>query len=221
MVLRDLALAELTGGRLHLQHVSTRYGVELIRRARERGLRVSAEATPHHMTLTDAAVDGYRTEAKVNPPLRAQADMEAVIAGFVDGTLDVLATDHAPHHYDEKEQAFEDAPFGLVGLETAFGLVHTELVATGRIPLASLIERMTFAPARAWSLPGGMLNRGAPADVTVLDLDEVWSVEPAQFLSKSRNTPFAGRRLRGRAVLTIVGGEVVWEAQRAPAGAEA
>ena len=219
MIARDLMLAELTGGRLHIQHVSTRYGVELIRRARERGLRVSAEATPHHMTLTEAAVDGYRTEAKVNPPLRAQPDMEAVLAGFVDGTLDVLATDHAPHHYDETEQAFEDAPFGLVGLETAFALVHTELVGTGRMSLASLIERMTFAPARAWGLPGGMLTRGGPADITVLDLAEIWTVDPARFLSKSRNTPFAGRQLRGRSVLTIVGGEVVWEARRAPAGA--
>jgi dihydroorotase len=219
MIARDLVLAELTGGRLHLQHVSTRFGVELIRRARARGVSVTAEATPHHMTLTDAAVDGYRTEAKVNPPLRSQHDVEAVIAGFMDGTLDVLATDHAPHHYDEKEQAFEDAPFGLVGLETAFAIVYTELVASGRMPLQTLLERMTSAPARAWSLPGGSLTRGAPGDVVVLDLDAAWTVDPARFISKSRNTPFAGRQLRGRAVLTIVGGEVVWEAQTAPAGA--
>ncbi|HSJ14371.1 MAG TPA: dihydroorotase [Longimicrobiales bacterium] len=219
MIARDLMLAELTGGRLHLQHVSTRFGVELIRRARSRGIRVSAEATPHHMTLTDAAVDGYRTEAKVNPPLRAQEDVEAVIAGFLDGTLDVLATDHAPHHYDEKEQAFEDAPFGLVGLETAFALLHTELVASGRMDLATLIERMSAAPARAWALPGGTLAADTPADVTVLDLEESWTVDPTRFLSKSRNTPFSGRRLAGRPVLTIVGGEVVWEARRAPAGA--
>ena len=219
MIARDLMLAELTGGRLHLQHVSTRFGVELIRRARSRGIRVSAEATPHHMTLTDAAVDGYRTEAKVNPPLRAQEDVEAVITGFLDGTLDVLATDHAPHHYDEKEQAFEDAPFGLVGLETAFALLHTELVASGRMDLATLIERMSAAPARAWALPGGTLAADTPADVTVLDLEESWTVDPTRFLSKSRNTPFSGRRLAGRPVLTIVGGEVVWEARRAPAGA--
>jgi dihydroorotase len=212
IIARDLMLAELTGGRLHIQHVSTRFGVELIRAAKARGVQVTAEATPHHMTLTDAAADGYRTEAKVNPPLRTETDRAAVVAGFADGTLDVLATDHAPHHYDEKEQAFEDAPFGLVGLETAFGLVHTELVLKHAISLATLIERMTVAPARAFSLPGGSLARGMPADVVVFDPAAEWVVDPAKFQSKSRNTPFAGRTLRGRVHLTLVGGELVWGA---------
>lgn len=212
MIARDLMLAELTGGRLHVQHVSTRLGVEMIRAARARGVRVSAEATPHHFTLTDEAVASYRTDAKMNPPLRSEADRQAVRAGVADGTLDVIATDHAPHHYDEKEQAFEDAPNGIVGLETSLGLAYTELVETGLIDLPTLVERMSCAPARALSLPGGTLRRGAPADVTLLDLRAEWTVDPASFLSLSRNTPFGGRVLRGRAVRTVVGGRTVWEA---------
>jgi dihydroorotase len=215
MIARDLMLCELTGGCLHIQHVSTRRGVEMIRRAKQQGVPVTAEATPHHFTLTDEAVEGYRTEAKVNPPLRAAADVDAVIAGVADGTLDVIATDHAPHHYDEKEQAFDDAPFGLVGLETALGLAITELVEKGAIDLPRLVERMSCAPARAFNLPGGTLRRGAPADVTVFDAAADWVVEPGRFLSKSRNTPFAGLRLRGQAVLTIVGGRIVWERRAA------
>ncbi|NJD11225.1 MAG: dihydroorotase [Gemmatimonadetes bacterium] len=218
MIARDLMLAEHTQGRIHIQHVSTRFGVDLIRDAKLRGVRVTAEATPHHMTLTDAAADGYRTEAKVHPPLRSEHDREAVVAGFADGTLDVLATDHAPHHYDEKEQAFEDAPFGLVGLETAFGLVHTELVLKGAISLTTMIERMCSAPARAFNLPGGSLARGTPADVVVFDPAAEWVVDPAHFQSKSRNTPFAGRRLRGRVLLTLVAGELVWQQPRLEAG---
>lgn len=210
MIARDLLLAELTGGRLHIQHVSTRMGVELIRQAKARGVQVTAEATPHHLTLTDAAADGYRTEAKVNPPLRSELDREAVIAGMLDGTLDVIATDHAPHHYDEKEQAFEDAPFGLVGLETALGLVLTHFVHTGKLSYAEMVERMSVAPARAFSLPGGSMKEGVPADVTVFDPNEEWVVDPKMFLSKSRNTPFAGWKLKGRAVLTIVDGKAVW-----------
>jgi dihydroorotase len=213
MIARDLYLAELTGGRLHIQHVSTRNGVRMIRMARERGVRVTAEATPHHFTLTDEAVVGYRTEAKVNPPLRGAADVEAVREGVRDGTLDCIATDHAPHHYDEKEQAFEDAPMGLVGLETALGLGLTELVHGGLIDLPTLIHRMSTAPARAFGLPGGTLAEGAPADVTVLDPDAEWEVDPGRFLSKSQNTPFGGRTLRGRPVRTLVGGRVVWAAE--------
>ena len=210
MIARDLMLAELTGGRLHVQHVSTRRGVQLIRAAKEGGVRVTAEGTPHHFTLTDDACDGYRTEAKVNPPLRCPEDRAAVIAGIGDGTLDVIATDHAPHHYDEKEQAFEDAPFGLVGLETALGLVVTELVDTQVLTLAQMVERMSCAPARAFSLPGGTLRRGAVADVTVFDPAREWTVDPSKFLSKSRNTPFHGRTLRGSAELTIVDGTIRW-----------
>jgi dihydroorotase len=211
-IARDLLLAGLTGGRLHVQHVSTRVGVAMIRAAKEKGIAVTAEATPHHFTLTDDAVESYRTDAKVNPPLRTAEDRAAVIEGVADGTLDVIATDHAPHHYDEKEQAFEDAPFGLVGLETALGLCITELVGGGVIDLPTLVLRMSTAPARAFNLPGGSLDRGAPADVTVFDPDWEWTVDPARFLSKSRNTPFAGRTLRGRAVYTIVQGRVIHDA---------
>jgi dihydroorotase len=210
-IIRDLLLAELTGGHIHLQHVSTAFGVEMIRQAKARGVRVTAEATPHHLLLTDEAVEGYRTEAKMNPPLRSAADREAVLRGFLDGTLDVLATDHAPHHYDEKEQAFDDAPFGIVGLETAFGLAHTKLVLEGGLDLATLVERMSTAPARAFNLPGGSLGEGVPADVTVLDPAVRWTVDAARFLSKSRNTPFGGWELTGRARMTVVEGNVVWE----------
>lgn len=212
MIMRDILLAELTGGRLHVQHVSTFHGVEMIRQAKARGIHVTAEATPHHLTLTDEACDGYRTEAKVNPPLRSAADRQAVIEGLVDGTLDVIATDHAPHHYDEKEQAFEDAPFGLVGLETALGIVHTHLVGKKLINVSTMVQRMSCAPARAYNLPGGTLRVGMPADVTVFDPALEWTVEPGKLLSKSRNTPFAGWRLQGKAVMTIVDGRVVWQA---------
>jgi dihydroorotase len=214
MIARDLMLAELTGGRLHIQHVSTRGGVELIRAAKARGVRVTAEATPHHFTLTDEAVDTYRTDAKMNPPLRSAADRDAVREAVRDGTLCVIATDHAPHHYDEKEQAFDDAPFGVVGLETSLGLSLTELVHSGLIDLPTLIERMSCAPARSMSLPGGTLALGAAADVTIFDPDLEWTVDPARFVSLSRNTPFTGWKLRGRATHTIVGGRVVWALAR-------
>ncbi len=211
MIARDLMLAELTGGRIHIQHVSTFHGVELIRQAKARGIRVTAEATPHHLTLTDEACDGYRTEAKVNPPLRSEADRLAVVEGLIDGTLDVIATDHAPHHYDEKEQAFEDAPFGLVGLETALGIVFTHFVETKKLSMSQMVERMSCAPARAFALPGGTLAAGSPADITVFDPRREWVVNPSQLLSKSKNTPFAGWRLVGRATTTIVGGKIVFE----------
>jgi dihydroorotase len=213
MIARDLLLAELTGGRLHIQHVSTRRGVEMIRAAKERGVRVTAEATPHHLALTDVAVESYRTDAKMNPPLRGEADRDAVREGVRDGTLDVIATDHAPHHYDEKEQAFEDAPFGIVGLETALGVVLSELVHTGMLDLPTLVQRMSCGPARALGLPGGTLAPGAPADVTVFDPEQTWKVDPTRFTSLSRNTPFRGRRLRGRALRTIVGGRTVWQGE--------
>jgi dihydroorotase len=213
MIARDLFLAELTGGRLHIQHVSTRNGVDMIRIAKDRGIRVTAEATPHHFTLTDEAVVGYRTDAKVNPPLRRAEDRDAVREGVRDGTLDCIATDHAPHHYDEKEQAFEDAPFGLVGLETALGLGLT-LVGDGVVDLPTLVDRMSAAPARAFDLPGGTLADGGPADLLAFDPDVEWEVDPSRFVSKSRNTPFTGRKLRGRNRLTIVGGRVVWSEEQ-------
>ena len=221
MIARDLMLAELTGGRLHVQHVATRGGVELIRAAKAKGVRVTAEGSPHHFTLTDQAVEWYNTNAKMNPPLRSEADRDAVRAGVADGTLDVIATDHAPHHYDEKEQAFEDAPNGIVGLETAVGLAFTELVATGMMDLATMIDRMSCAPARAMGFDRarpehadrprlGSLREGFAADVTLLDPRMEWTVDPKQFQSLSRNTPFGGRKLRCRAVRTIVGGRTAW-----------
>jgi dihydroorotase len=211
MVARDLLLAEYTGGRIHIQHVSTRRSVELIREAKARGVRVTAEGSPHHFTLTDEAVEGYNTNAKMNPPLRTADDRDAIREGVADGTLDTIATDHAPHHYDEKEQAFADAPFGIVGLETVLGLTITELVEKKVITLNTLVERMSCAPARAFNLPGGTLRAGAPADVTIFDPAATWTVDPARFHSRSRNTPFAGMTLRGRPTLTIVGGRIVWD----------
>jgi dihydroorotase len=211
MVARDLLLAELTGGHVHLCHMSTRGSVELIRRARERGVPVTAEVTPHHFTLTDRACDGYDTHAKMNPPLREAEDVAALRAALKEGVIDCVASDHAPHAYDEKEAAFDDAPFGIVGLETAFALAHTELVLGGVLSLAELLHRMSTAPARAFHLAGGSLQRGAPADVSVLDVAARWRVDPAQFQSKSRNTPFAGRELTGRAVLTIVAGQIAFD----------
>ena len=209
MVARDILLARLTGGHVHLAHMSTKGSVELIRWGKERGIRVTAEVTPHHLTLTEAAVEGYDTYAKMNPPLRTQADVDALCEAVRDGTIDLVATDHAPHHYDAKEREFADAPFGIVGLETALALVVTELVEPGILDFPTLVERMSVAPARLFKLPGGTLARGAPADVTVFDPACEWTIEPAEFLSKGRNTPYAGRTLRGRARCTIVGGRIV------------
>src|SRR5881296_2911357 len=209
MVGRDILLAELTGGHVHLCHMSTRGSVELIRRAKERGVRVTAEVTPHHLTLTDLACEGYDTQAKMNPPLREAADVAALRAALKDGVIDCIASDHAPHAYDAKEAAFDDAPFGVAGLETAFGVAWTELVEGGVLTAAELIARMSTAPAAALRLPGGSLKPGAPADVVVLDVTARWTVDPVTFFSKSRNTPFAGRTLTGRAALTVVGGTVV------------
>ncbi|HUP87967.1 MAG TPA: dihydroorotase [Longimicrobiales bacterium] len=212
MIARDLLIAEQTGGRLHIQHVSTRDGVDMIRRAKQKGVRVTAEATPHHMLLTDAACDNYNTNAKVNPPLRSEADRLAVIEGLLDGTLDVIATDHAPHHYDEKEQAFDDAPMGLVGIETALGLLLTNFVHKGQLSWSDLVDRMSCGPARAFNLMGGTLREGSVADLTVINPEIEWTIDPKAFLSKSRNTPFSGWKLKGRSTMTIVGGLIVYKA---------
>ena len=211
MVARDILLAELTGGHIHLCHMSTRGSVELIRRAKERGIRVTAEACPHHFTLTDEACEGYNTNAKMNPPLREAEDREAVRQALRDGTVDVICTDHAPHHYDAKEREFDDAPNGIIGLETALGLALTELVETGLLDLPGLISRMSVMPARIFNLTGGTLAPGAAADVVVFDAAERWVVRPEEFYSRSRNTPFGGRELRGRASATIVRGHLVYQ----------
>ncbi len=216
MVARDILLAELTGGHVHLCHMSTRGSVELIRRAKERGLTVTAEVTPHHLTLTDAACEHYDTHAKMNPPLRERDDVAAVRAALKDGVIDCIASDHAPHAYDEKEAAFDDAPFGIIGLETAFAVAHTELVRGAVLTLPELIARMSTTPARLFRLPGGTLAPGSPADVCVLDVAQSWVVRAADLHSKSRNTPFTDRELVGRTAVTLVAGRVVHEAPSQP-----
>jgi dihydroorotase len=211
MAIRDILLARRTGGHVHLCHMSTRGSVELIRWGKERGIRVTAEVCPHHLSLTEAAVEGYDTNAKMNPPLRTDDDVAALQEAVRDGTIDCVATDHAPHHYDEKEREFADAPNGIVGLETALGVLGTWLVEPGVLTYAQLVERVACAPARIFGLPGGTLRRGAVADVTVFDPARRWTVDPARFRSRGRNSPYAGRTLVGRAVRTVVGGRVVYE----------
>jgi dihydroorotase len=216
MIARDIALVERTGGRLHVAHVSTAGSVALIRRAKERGLAVTAEVTPHHLTLTDDAVQAYDTNAKMKPPLRGAADVEALLEGVRDGTIDAIASDHAPHHADEKEVEFEEAANGIVGLETTLGLV-LRLVWEGKLEAATVVRTLAMGPARCLGLPGGSLRPGVPADVTIIDPDRRWNVKPDEFRSKSRNTPFGGWELQGAAVATIVGGRLVWCAEGWPA----
>jgi dihydroorotase len=208
MVFRDLALAGLTGCRLHIAHVSTAGAVELIRRAKAAGLKVTAETAPHYFSLTDEAVYGYDTNAKVNPPLRAAAEVAAIKAGLKDGTLDAIASDHAPHSSLEKDLEFEAAAFGLIGLETSLGL-SLKLVHDGVLTLAQLIAKMSLNPARILGVQGGSLKIGAPADITLMDPDRSWTVDAKNFASKSRNCPFNGWSLKGQAVMTLVGGRVV------------
>lgn len=211
MVIRDILLARRTGGHVHLCHMSTRGSVELIRWGKERGIRVTAEVCPHHLALTEEAVLGYSTNAKMNPPLRTADDVAALQEAVKDGTIDLVATDHAPHHYDEKEREFADAPNGIVGLETALAVVVTNLVSTGILSFSDIVDRMSCSPARVFGLPGGTLQQGSVADVTIFDPDHEWEVDPSSFLSKGRNTPFAGMRLKGRALCTIVDGRVVYQ----------
>jgi len=217
IVARDIQLAELTGGHVHLAHCSTAGAVEMIRAAKARGVRVTAEVTPHHLALTDAACAAYDTHAKMNPPLRESPDVAALRAGLADGTIDCIATDHAPHHYDAKEQEFDNAPFGVVGLETALGVALTELVETKVLDLPALVRRLSTRPAEIAHLPAGTLAPGTAADVVVFDPAASWTVQPARFFSKSRNTPFAGRSLKGVVRWTIVGGAVVHRQGDAPA----
>ena len=212
MVIRDILLARRTGGHVHLAHMSTKGSVELIRWGKDRGINVTAEVTPHHLTLTETEVEGYRTAAKMNPPLRSAEDVEVLQDALRDGTIDLVATDHAPHHYDAKDREFADAPFGIIGLETALALVVTELVDSGMIDFKTLVDRMSTRPARLFGLAGGTLASGSIGDVTVFDSKFPWTVDPDTFLSKGRNTPYRGRELRGRARYTVVGGAVVHRA---------
>jgi dihydroorotase len=209
MVARDLLLAELTGAHLHVAHLSTAGAVRLVRDARARGVRVTAEAAPHHLVLTEEAVRGYDANTKMNPPLRSKRDVEAVVEAVADGTIDCIATDHAPHAASEKEGEFDHAAFGVIGLETAVPVLLDRLVRPGLLPLSTLVARLSADPARLMNLPGGTLTPGAPGDVTVLDLAREVTIDPATFRSRSRNTPFAGWRCTGAPVTTIVGGRVV------------
>jgi len=211
MVARDVILAELTGGHIHLCHVSTKGAVDIIRRAKDKGVRVTAEVTPHHLTLTHEECEGYNTNAKMSPPLREEADVAALREALRDGTIDLIATDHAPHHYEAKERDFDEAPFGIIGLETALGLGVHELIGGGVLSLPDLIRRMSTEPARAFHLEGGTLGKGKPADVVVFDPDATWTVDPSRFYSKSRNTPYTDHTLTGRVERTIVGGRTVYE----------
>ena len=208
MVARDLELCALTGARYHVAHVSSADSVRLIAAAKQRGLPVSCEVTPHHLTLTDEACARYDTNAKCNPPLRGAADVEALRAALADGTIDAVATDHAPHSPVEKDVEFEQAAFGIIGFETAVPLV-LDLVRSGALSPSAFVSRMSSTPAKLFGLPGGTLADGAPADVTVIDPEVSWTMNPAELSSRSRNTPFGGRALRGRAVMTIVGGAIV------------
>jgi dihydroorotase len=208
MIGRDIALAEVTGGRLHVMHVSTAGGVALVRAAKARGARVTAEACPHHFTLTDESLRGFDSNFKMSPPLRTAADVEAIIGGLVDGTIDCIATDHAPHALEKKMLELDRAPFGILGLETAVGLAVTRLIVPGRIGWPRLIEAMSTLPARILGIDRGTLRPGAAADITLIDPDRTWQVDVETFRSKSVNSPFHGWTLQGRAVATIVGGRV-------------
>ena len=211
-VARELSLAELTGARVHIAHVSTGGAVELVRQAKKRGLSVTAETAPHYLVLTDRAVCGYDTSAKVNPPLRSEEDRERVLEGLKDGTIDVIASDHAPHCEEEKDVEFGAAAFGLIGLETTVGVIMTFLVRKGIVPLKEAVSALTVKPAAALGIEGGTLAAGQRADITIIDPELEWEVDPSRFASGSRNTPFKGMKLTGKAVATMVAGKFVYEA---------
>lgn len=207
---RDILLAEATGVHYHVCHVSTEQSIRLIRQAKEIGINVTAEVCPHHLILAEEDIPGLDANWKMNPPLRSRRDVEACIQALEDGTIDIVVTDHAPHSEDEKAKGMQLAPFGIVGFETAFPLLYTKFVAEGRWSLEMLVQRMTADPARVFGLKAGRLAPGAPADLTIVDLDLEKDVNPEDFASKGRNTPFSGWKLKGWPVTTIVSGKVVW-----------
>jgi dihydroorotase len=211
MVARDLLLAELTGARFHVAHLSTSRSVGMVAFAKSRGLPITCEVTPHHFAITDAELETYDSNYKMKPPLRCQHDADAVIEGIVNGTVDAIATDHAPHAGSEKMQEFERCPFGITGLETAIGLSLEELIHKNRISLSRMVELFTTGPANILKLNRGTLAPGAPADVTIFDVDTEWTYDVQQSFSKSRNSPFGGRKFRGGPLATIVAGEIVWK----------
>jgi dihydroorotase len=211
MVARDIMLAELTGGYLHIAHVSTAGSVELVRQGKKKGINVTAETCPHYFTLTDDIVKLYDTNTKMNPPLREQKDIDAIKEGLADGTIDCIATDHAPHHIDDKNLEYALASTGISGFETALGVCWTALVTGGHMTPEQLLAKMTSAPAKLFSLPGGTLAEGLPADITLIDPSAEWTVDSSSFLSKGKNTPFNGKKLTGNVVRTFVGGACVYD----------
>jgi dihydroorotase len=208
MVARDIRLAEITGGRLHIQHISTARSVELVREGKRRGVRVTAEACPHHFTLTDDRLRTFDSNYKMNPPLRTWSDIEAVIGGLKDGTIELLATDHAPHAPEKKLRELDQAPFGIIGLETLIPITIHGLIDPGHLTWPEVIRKLTINPATLLNIPKGTLRPGADADVTIIDPEARWSIDPTLFHSRSRNTPYGGWEVRGRAHTVIVGGEV-------------
>jgi len=209
-VARDMDLAHYTGGRVHICHVSVREELDYIATAKAKGVKVTCEVTPHHLTLTDNCLETYDTNFKMSPPLGPEDDRLALIEGLRNGTIDCIVTDHAPHTDMEKDRVMSEAPFGVIGLESAFPVLYTDLVLKKEIGLAALIEKMTVAPARILRVPKGTLAIGEDADIAILDLDTEFTLDPSKFFSRSRNCPFAGRKLRGRAWATVVGGRVVF-----------
>lgn len=212
-IARDILLAEDIGVHYHVCHISTAQSVRLVREAKARGQKVTAEVTPHHLLLCEDDIPGPNSLFKMNPPLRSKEDQEALLAGLLDGTIDIIATDHAPHTLEEKAAGMELAPFGIVGLETAFPLLYTHLVCTGKLTLEQLIAKMTQVPAKLFALPWGKLEIDHPADITVIDLNQARSIDPETFLSKGRNTPFVGWNVKGWPVMTLLEGKVTWDIQ--------
>ena len=212
MVARDILLAEVTGARYHVAHISSRHSVEMVAFAKLKGLAVTSEATPHHLTLTDAGMIPYDSNYKMKPPLRSAGDVNAVVEGVVNGAIDAIATDHAPHAGSEKMQEFEKCPFGIIGLETALGVALEHLVHSGKISVTRLIEMFTVNPAQILSIPRGTLAVGAAADVTVFSTERQWTYDVNKSFSKSRNSPFDGVSFRGGPVATIVSGQIIWQA---------
>ena len=206
---RDILLAEYADARVHVAHISSARAVDMVRQAKKRGVKVTAEVTPHHLTLTDDCVDLTDSATKVNPPLRRQADVDAMVEGLKDGTIDAIVTDHSPHAEEEKDREYCLAPSGFPGLETALGVLLTELYHTGKLDLNTLISKMTAEPAKLFALSGSTLSVGSPADIAILDLDREWTVEAENFYTRGTHSPFVGRRLKGRAVMTMVDGQVV------------
>lgn len=208
-VARDVMLAEYADARVHVAHISSGRAVDIVRQAKARGVKVTAEVTPQHLTMTDAMVEPSDSSTKINPPLRGQKDVDAVLAGLLDGTIDCIVTDHSPHAQEEKDREYMYAPSGFPGLETAVGVLMTDLVHTGRLDVAMMIEKMTAAPARIFGLNAGSLAAGMPADITVIDPELEWTVDDKKFYTRGSHSPFVGRRLKGRAVMTFVDGIMV------------